>query len=103
MRRPRRKNMQGDPYWVNSYKLVYRPGHHRARKDGYVLEHILVAEEKIGRPIRRNEHVHHVNFRRGDNRPENLVVLTPSQHIRVHELANWELGWGPNYAKTFVM
>lgn len=30
--------------------------------------------------------VHHKNFNRGDNRPENLIVLTHSEHSKLHYL-----------------
>ena len=46
----------------------------------YVFEHILVAEEKYGRPILNTEHVHHLNGIKNDNEPENLVVLDPKDH-----------------------
>ena len=38
------------------YKMLWLPGHPRA-SDGYVFEHILVAESKYGRPITRDEEV----------------------------------------------
>jgi hypothetical protein len=41
-------------------------------------EHRLVADAKSG------EHVHHLNHKRADNRPENLVVLSPSEHGKAH-------------------
>lgn len=52
----------------------------------YIASHRKIAAEKIGRPLRRNEVVHHINGNKTDNRPENLDVLTISQHMRLHGL-----------------
>lgn len=68
-------------------------GGRRVRPDGYVelniggvivLEHRHVMQQEIGRPLRSDEHVHHKNHVRSDNRPENLEVLTHSQHSALH-------------------
>jgi hypothetical protein len=47
-------------------------------------EHRVVVEKHLGRRLRRDEHVHHLNGVKTDNRLENLVVLTASEHSKLH-------------------
>lgn len=73
---------------LNGYIVVYDPTNPRAMKNanwrGYVYEHIKIAGEFLGRPLRKSEVVHHLDGVRSNNRTENLLVLLRSEHIKLH-------------------
>lgn len=73
------------------YTLVQMPSHPAASKSGYVPEHRLVMEGIIGRFLRSEETVHHINGLRTDNRPKNLELWTSRQPKgqRVADLIAW--------------
>lgn len=68
------------------YKRRFKPNHHRADIDGCVKEHILIAEEILGRPISNKEVVHHKDGNTFNNEKENLLVFkTINDHSCFHK------------------
>lgn len=79
------RNGKKGTVYINGYPVVYAPAHPRAKSNGYVREHILVAEKHLGRPLKDGEVVHHINENKKDCRPENLMVFqSQSDHMRYH-------------------
>jgi hypothetical protein len=70
----------------SGYVRVYAPDHPRAhRPQGYVYEHILVAERVLGRHLPEGAVVHHINGDPSDNRPANLAILPSTEyHNLIH-------------------
>lgn len=63
----------------NGYVLIRMREHPAAMSGGWVLEHRVVMEQQLGRPLTVDESVHHKNGRRDDNRPENLELWSRYQ------------------------
>lgn len=47
-------------------------------------EHILIAEEILGRSLKKGEMVHHINGDKADNRNRNLLICDRSYHQWLH-------------------
>lgn len=78
------QNFKGGRIEREGYILLYRPDHPHADQKGYIYEHRLVVEQATGKELTAVDIVHHINHDPSDNRLENLVVLTQSEHASYH-------------------
>lgn len=75
------------------YVMIYRPHHPRAhRGNGYVFEHILIAETALGKSLPIGAEVHHFNEITSDNANNNLVICENHAyhqllHVRARAMA----------------
>lgn len=69
---------------TNGYYYRYMPEHPFCNNKGYVFEHRLVYEKNIGRFLRSEEEIHHINRNRKDNRIENLSLKSKGEHKTFH-------------------
>jgi transcription initiation factor TFIIIB Brf1 subunit/transcription initiation factor TFIIB len=83
--RPDRNTFWNGGYTVddNGYILQHSPDHPHATKGGYVRQHRLVMEKKLGRYLAPREVVDHRNGDTSDNSPENLrLFASNAEHLR---------------------
>ena len=64
---------------VDYFMIKIGPG-----TDGWEYEHRHVMSLHLKRGLETSEHVHHINKNPLDNRIENLVIMSPSDHKKLH-------------------
>jgi DNA-binding transcriptional MerR regulator len=86
---PFRQAGENNPSWrggrvidKDGYVLVKSPDHPRRDRHGYVREHRLVMEARLGRLLTETEVVHHRDGGKQNNSPDNLEVFdTNGRHL----------------------
>lgn len=81
-RGPANGRWRGGSYVQAGYRFVQT-------EDGYVQEHRLVMEAKLGRKLRPEERVNHKDDDKLNNDPANLELMAnQSEHVRAHDRRN---------------
>lgn len=81
-------------FYNNGYRSIYNFSR------GWQSEHVIVAEQ-FDRPLNDNEVVHHRDFNKRNNLPENLQIMEDTAHKAFHMHLNNQVIWSPeNKQKT---
>src|SRR3990167_15379 len=69
---------------INKYLYVYIPAHKNAILGGrYVALHRLISECRVRRKLEKNEAVNHIDGNTFNNHPDNLEILSLSEHNKL--------------------
>jgi hypothetical protein len=86
------------PNWKGGYKSfhgyirIQAKDHPHVASDGYIPLHRKIVEDSIGRYLRPDETVHHIDGDKANNDISNLMILSPQDHlIRTKICANCKI------------
>lgn len=89
---------------LNGYTYIMQRGHPRAGRDGYVREHILVAEAALGRFLPPGVEVHHFDGDKKHNARPNLVICQDHAYHMLLEMRQRALreSGHPNWRRCVI-
>ena len=70
----------------SGYRWIYSMHKREGKRKGWMAEHAMIAEWMAERQLKENEVVHHINFNKNDNRPENLKIMDKTEHSTYHAI-----------------
>lgn len=75
----------------DGYRVIRKKEHPNARVTGAIFEHVYLMSQHLGRPLAKNERIHHKNGIRDDNHIENLELWHIGQPTgqRVDDKIDW--------------
>ncbi len=68
----------------HEYRRIRHTNHRRSTK-GYVLEHILIAEEALGKPLPKGVIIHHTDGAKGKINPHGVVICQDQSYHAIIE------------------
>jgi len=94
MSKAQRKNgyrSQGNGYKAILIDNKEHPRYRNTKGGGYIMEHILIMEENLGRYLEKNELIHHIDKNKLNNNINNLYIFkgkTLSDSKKQHQLSH---------------
>jgi len=75
------------------YRELFLPEYPNTMKNGYIREHRYIMEQHLGRPLEKDEIVHHIDGDTLNNNPSNLEVMLKKDHDRMNTYLNIHKRW----------
>jgi hypothetical protein len=86
----------------NGYKAIYKPNNKNAHSNGYVLEHRLIAEKILKKPLPKKVVIHHP-FKNIKNNNSFVICENQAYHSYLHQRENaYTASGNPNFRKCKI-